>query len=264
MHLLLDIGNTSVKWALLRRGSDQSSGFASAQHSGGLPLDLLAAWDALDGVSRVIAAGVGPESVKEAARRVCAARWGVEPAWVETRSEFQGVRISYREPARLGVDRFLALIAAHHACHGQAPRSASLIVDAGTALTYDLLLADGTHLGGLILPGLRMMRDSLLAGTQIPPQESTEVDVPWATDTAGAVAAGGLHAAAALTERLYGELLQRSPAPAAGPSVAVGPTPRILLTGGDAERLAAVIRLPVDVVPDLVLRGLAACALAPQ
>jgi pantothenate kinase type III len=162
-------------------------------------------------------------------------------------------RIAYREPARLGVDRFLALIAAHRAARGtdHAGRP-SLIIDAGTAITYDLLLANGTHLGGLILPGLGMMRDSLLAGTQIPPQASADAEVPWADDTAAAIAAGGLHAAGALAERLYQQLRDVD--------AGAGREPRLWLTGGDAERLASVIGPPVDQVPDLVLRGLAAFA----
>jgi type III pantothenate kinase len=257
MKLLVDIGNTSVKWALLDpaagAGSDEPRHFGAARHGGGLPLDLLAIWDELDGVTRVTAAGVGPESVKDAVRHVCAARWASQPAWVETRAESDGVRIAYREPARLGVDRFLALIAAHRAARGtdHAGRP-SLIIDAGTAITYDLLLANGTHLGGLILPGLGMMRDSLLAGTQIPPQASADAEVPWADDTAAAIAAGGLHAAGALAERLYQQLRDVD--------AGAGREPRLWLTGGDAERLASVIGPPVDQVPDLVLRGLAAFA----
>jgi type III pantothenate kinase len=141
----------------------------------------------------------------------------------------------------MGVDRWLALIGAHRLCAG-----AVLVVDAGTAITYDLLLASGRHLGGLILPGIEMMRGSLLAGTNIPRVEPEERDLPWAADTGAAVGVGTIEAPAALVERLR----RRLTAAAGGPST-------VLLTGGDAERLRPALEEPVRVEPDLVLRGLA-------
>jgi type III pantothenate kinase len=151
------------------------------------------------------------------------------------------VTVAYAEPARFGVDRWLALLAARR----EAPGSA-LVLDVGTAVTYDLLLADGRHLGGLILPGMRMMRESLLAGTRIPAVEPADSLEPWAADTAPAVAAASVQAPAALTERLRDRL-----------AAAAGEAPTVLITGGDAERLVAALDRPARFVPDLVLRGLA-------
>jgi type III pantothenate kinase len=251
MQLLVDIGNTSIKWALHAADADEPHGFGAAMHGGALPLDLLAAWDALDGIDAVVAAGVGPRAVKDAVVQVCESRFGRVPRWIETRTEAGGVRIAYAEPARLGVDRFLALVAAHRLGQADtAPAPApALIVDAGTAVTYDLLQADGRHLGGLILPGVRLMRDSLLAGTQIPRYEPAEADLAWAADTGEAIAAASIQAPAALTERLHRRLADQADA-----------TPRLILTGGDAGRLAAAVALPAEQIPDLVLRGLAAFA----
>jgi type III pantothenate kinase len=129
-----------------------------------------------------------------------------------------------------------------------------LIVDAGTAATYDLLLPDGIHLGGLILPGVRMMRDSLLAGTNIPRVEPEPAAEPWATDTGTAVAAGSLHAIAALARHLHDRLAERLSA--ACPSERHEP-PAVLLAGGDADILSPLLGRPHRSVPDLVLRGLA-------
>ncbi|MCG6941522.1 MAG: type III pantothenate kinase [Thiohalocapsa sp.] len=248
MQLLVDIGNTSIKWALRHPDDAELNDYGAAMHGGALPLDLLAVWDELDGIDAVIAAGVGPREVKDAVGRVCDACWGCEPKWVETRSEACGVRIAYPEPARLGVDRFLALIAVHQwLAAEQGDPAPALIVDAGTAITYDLLQADGQHLGGLILPGIRIMRDSLLAGTQIPRYEPAEADLAWAADTGEAIAAASIQAPAALIERLGRRLQQHG-----------GTEPQLILSGGDAERLAAAIDLPATHIPDLVLRGLAA------
>ena len=246
MQLLIDIGNTSIKWGLRHPGDVDLTGVGAAMHGGALPLDLLAVWDELDGIDAIIAAGVGPRPVKDAVTQVCSARWGRTPSWVETMAEAHGVRIAYPEPARLGVDRFLALIAVHQRLAEQGTAAPALVVDAGTAITYDLLAADGRHLGGLILPGLRLMRDSLLMGTQIPRYEPTEADLSWAADTGEAIAAASIQAPAALAERLHRRLHQH-----------VGIPAKLILTGGDAERLAAAIERPVEQIPDLVLRGLA-------
>ncbi len=246
MQLLIDVGNTSIKWALRPPRATELTGFGAAMHGGALPLDLLAVWDELDGIDAVIAAGVGPRPVKDAVTRVCKARWDIAPSWVETRPEAHGVRIAYAEPARLGVDRFLALIAVHHRLAEEGTSAPALLVDAGTAITYDLLATDGRHLGGLILPGMKLMRDSLLAGTQIPRYEPAEADLSWATDTGEAIAAASIQAPAALAERLHHRLYRHA-----------GTAPKLILTGGDAERLAAAIELPVEPIPDLVLRGLA-------
>lgn len=249
MKLLVDIGNSSVKWALQTEQGAPLEGFGSALHNGALPLDLLAVWDELSHIDAVIAAGVGPRAVRDAVIQVCNSRFARTPLWIQTQAQAHGIRITYPVPERLGVDRFLALIAAHQLPQATAQPTASLIVDAGTAVTYDVLAADGQHLGGLILPGIRLMRRSLLAGTQIPLHEPAEADLAWAADTGEAIAAASIQAPAALTERLHRRLAEHT-----------GTEPRLILTGGDAGRLAAATQLPAESVPDLVLRGLAAVA----
>jgi len=253
VNLLIDIGNTNLRWA-----SQEGPGIGAPQsvrHGGGAPIDLLAAWDGLAVPHRVLIGNVGGEAVGTAVARVVRALWGLEPEVAVTRTECLGVRVAYRDPSRLGVDRWLVLLAAHARQAG-----AVLIVDAGTAVTYDLLLADGTHLGGLILPGIEMMRAGLFAGTRISrPVPDAVIDQgmnetsaadPWGSDTATAIALGSVQALGALADRLYERLAERGQ----------GPGPAILLTGGDASRLAGVITRPCELVPDLVLQGLARLA----
>lgn len=254
VSLLVEIGNTSLKWALRRDGV--LGDMHAARHEGALPLDVLADWDQLDGIDSLVYSSVGPASVVEAMVRVARARWvsrssdasGVATDLmiraVDTRSEAEGVRIAYQDPSRLGVDRFLALVAAHRRFEGP-----KLIVDAGTAVTFDLLLGDGRHLGGLILPGVRMMRDSLLAGTRIPRYEPLEADAWFATDTGEAIAAASLQAPAATAERLLSRL-------AASGLESNCADPVLILTGGDAERLRLLLDSESSWVPDLVLQGL--------
>ncbi len=239
MNLLIDIGNTNLRWAL--HEARRLEAVQVLVHSGGVPLDLLAAWERLAPPSRVLVSNVGGESVARAVRQVTRAYWGLDPEFVTPRVELAGVRIAYAEPSRLGVDRWLSLIAAR-----AATSRATLILDAGTAATFDLLLADGRHLGGLILPGIEMMRSSLLAGTHIPRIEREPVGDPWACDTGAAVAAGSVQAIAAVAARLYDRLGDEA-----------DETPQLVLTGGDAERLRAALERPFEESPHLVLLGLA-------
>jgi type III pantothenate kinase len=239
MNLLIDLGNTNLKWAL---HSDGTLGeMRTVRHHGALPIDLHAAWEELSTPEQILLARVGADTLVDVLTRSCHSRWGREPRVVRVERRSHGVTVAYRDSERLGVDRWLALLAAH--AHPSGP---VLVVDAGTAITYDLLLADGRHLGGLILPGVEMMRGALRAGTQIPPVEVAECHAEWAADTASAIAAGSVQAPAALAEHL----LHRLAAEAAERA-------ELILTGGDAERLLRALRVPVRHQADLVLRGLA-------
>lgn len=241
MQLLIDLGNTSLKWALW--DGTLLSDMHSARHHGGLPLDLLATWESLDNIQKVRASSVGPETVKAAVTRICISLWQCEPEFIRVDPGRSPVRIAYSEPARLGVDRWLALCAAHFLYPGP-----KLVLHVGTAITYDALLADGQHLGGLILPGISAMRASLLSSTQIPSHESADPDKRlWGGSTGQGIAAACLHAPAALADRLWQQLRQHT-----------GTMPRQLITGGDAERLSPLLSHPSTHHPDLVLQGLQA------
>ena len=239
MELLLDVGNTNLRWTQHRNGELSETRLVT--HYRGVPIDLHAAWEQLEPPRRVLISNVAGPALGDALARACHSYWGLTAELVCTQAESHGVRIAYTSPENLGVDRWLALIGAHGAHPGF-----SLIVDAGTAVTFDLLLRDGGHLGGLILPGVEMMRDSLLSGTHIPRVEADPADVPWATDTAPAIAAASIQAVGALVDRLSQRLMART-----------GEQTQILLTGGDAERIRPIIDADVMQVPDLVLQGLA-------
>lgn len=167
------------------------------------------------------------EALAQRFDRICIAR---------TQAAFGGVRIAYAEPARLGVDRFLALLGAH-ALGGPA-----MVVAVGTALTIDLLGADGRHHGGRIAPSPSLMREAMHARVPHLP-ESGGAYREFADDTAGALASGCEGAALALVER------SREHAAAL-----LGGTPRVLLHGGGADALRN--RLDGEWTPALVLDGL--------
>lgn len=254
VKLLIDIGNTSLKWAL--RNGPQLGPMTAARHFGALPIDVIASWEQIAAVDQILVSSVGPDAVLDAVTAAAAAYWGCALTRVRTQARAHGVTIAYAEPSRLGVDRFLGLVAAH-ALEGSPtdpgsagptavePRAPTLIVDAGTAITFDGLLADGVHLGGQILPGITTMRSSLLQDTQLPSHHTHDHSDVWAQDTGPAIAGASLQAPVALAERLMRQLEQRTGNPA-----------RLVLTGGDAERLAPFLPA-AEHHPDLVLQGLA-------
>ncbi len=156
-----------------------------------------------------------------------------------TQHECGGVRIAYGIPAHLGVDRFLALLAAH-----ARARDPWLVVGVGTALTIDLLGGDGHHHGGRIAPSPTLMREALnLRAPHLPSSGGMYVD--FANDTAAGLASGCEGAAIAL--------IASSRNAAVGH---VGCAPRLLLHGGGAAALLPYLDGAVH-APTLMLEGLA-------
>jgi type III pantothenate kinase len=158
-----------------------------------------------------------------------------------TQAGCAGLRIAYADPSRLGVDRFLALLAARER------GGAALVVGVGTALTLDLVDADGRHHGGRIAPSPSLMREALHARTAALPAEGG-VRVEFAADTADALASGCDGAALALIADAMAAARTR-----------LGADPALLLHGGGAAALQAGLPDAVS-MPGLVLQGLACWA----
>ncbi len=241
MKLLLDLGNSRVKWAL----ADQPCGPWLAHGALGwdenLVEQLQLAWTTYPTVRAVVAASVVDGKREALIANVLAQRFALAPHWMRTPAQACGVRNGYAEPQRLGVDRFLSMIAARAA--GHAP---CVIAGAGTALTLDALAADGQHLGGLIVPGAPLMQRALAGATVHARTEQAGHMLDAACNTADAVTSGCWHAVAALTERF----VQRM-------APLLGGKPTLVLGGGDAEQLLPLLTLPAEIMVDGVLRGLA-------
>ena len=155
---------------------------------------------------------------------------------------------AYVEPQRLGSDRWAALIGAHAAVSGPL-----CVVDCGSAVTLDALDVKGQHLGGLIIPGLDMMRGALINNTsgiheQALARGEGEVSV-LARDTQGAVTGGVLYTLIAVIDRVTADLAADLQSPLTR-----------VITGGDAERLLPLLAGPYRHEPELVLQGLAIVA----
>ena len=246
MMLLLDLGNSRLKWALAAQHPGPWLAQGALGWDADLPAQLQLAWAQHPPVQAVVAASVVDAARESLVAAAVAGKFGAAPRWVRTPTSACGVRNAYGEPQRLGVDRFLAMLAAHAA--GYAP---CVLAGAGTALTLDALTVDGQHLGGLIAPGVQLMQRSLGVATVHARTEQAGDIVDVARNTADAVTSGCWHAAAALIERFVERM---------GP--ALGGAPTLLLGGGDAARLLPLLRLPAHVMPDGVLHGLARWAMA--
>lgn len=238
MRLLLDLGNTRLKWALESGGRWQAQGAAAWSED---PALLASTWQALPVPSAVFGASVVDEPREQAVAAQVRALFGLGIHWLRTPASACGVRNAYPEPARLGVDRFLAMVAAHAAGAGDC-----VLVGVGTALTLDALTAGGQHLGGLIAPGPRLMQQALLGATARVRPRNDGVLVDAADNTSDAVVSGCWQAAAALVERFVGRMAPR-----------LGGTPAVRLDGGDAAELAPLLDLRTSMVEHGVLHGLA-------
>jgi len=253
--VVVDIGNTRIKWA--RADGRRLREKEHAVHAGAEDQALAALVAALESspVERVVVANVGGSALAARLDEVARERFGVRPEHVATAVETLGVRCAYRDPSRLGVDRWVAVVAAHHAALARpdGPRPVG-VINAGTAMTFDAVDARGRHLGGLILPGPRLAAEALARGTRgIGPTR------PATTKPAGLKLLGRS------TEDGVGYATMLAPAAAFDRAAAIvakelGVPPVVYLAGGDAAALAPWLETEVQVEADLVLKGLALIA----
>ena len=227
---LFDLGNTRLKYAPLA-ANGQLGAVCAVAH------DDAEAWlAALPEGGVACMASVASEAQRVALLDALCTRFA-RLHRVHTERVLGSLQIAYAEPANLGVDRFLAMLGA---CGGVA----SLLVGVGTALTIDLVDADGVHRGGRIAPSPQLMREALHArAAQLPASGGDYVE--FADDTAPALASGCDGAAVALIERS----LQQA-------STLLGQAPRLCVHGGGAQALRPHL-LAHDWAPDAVLHGLA-------
>ncbi|MFN3750244.1 MAG: type III pantothenate kinase [Thiobacillus sp.] len=235
VRLLIDAGNTRLKWARVENGEWRAAGSGDYR-------DWAALKRALEGVAACHIACVASGVHAQALAAVLAAA-GVRATWHAAAAAFGEVRNAYETPQQLGVDRWMALIAARARC-----REAVLVVSAGTALTADALLDDGRFLGGVIVPGLALMRQALHTGTAGVAAQAGAVTA-FPRTTADAVESGIVSALCGVVRQQYDYLAAQA-----------GTAPRCLLSGGDAARLHPHLGVPAEIAPMLVLEGIARVA----
>lgn len=226
--LLLDVGNTRLKWRLLNNGAIVQEGSLALAD---INSDL---WAKMSSPGRILGSCVAAQTVQDQLNGLCEQHWKLAPEWFKVEASCAGLTNGY-DVQKLGPDRWAAVIAAFHRVKG-----AVIVVSAGTAITVDAVTAQGHYLGGLILPGLHLMRQALAEKTaRLPLADGAFRDFPTQTDDA--IYSGAIDAACGAIERLARRLGSIAPC---------------VLSGGDASVLASQLPLEVISVDNLVLDGL--------
>lgn len=250
MILELDVGNSRIKWRQLSTDGDVIGRGIVADLA-----ELQAVPNLGSGLSLVRVCCVRKGEVLNSVVHWIKTEYGVEAMVAKVKRVCGDIKIQYQDPSRLGVDRWLAMLAAYSMVKG-----ACIVVDGGTALTVDVIAADGNHQGGYILPGLAMMATSLEQNTAIRLSRDSNCNtLDLGHSTEQAVFHGSLAALVALVEKVaFSELS--------------GQQSCIVFSGGDAETLAesvsfaainksvsgdSELKVGYKIVPDLVLDGLA-------
>jgi len=243
MRLLIDIGNSRIKGGTETRGVIGL--LTPCEWRKRPPSEAFTKiFSALQRPSQVLVSNVAGNAIATALNQWCQERWNMVPEFATVRASCAGMRTLYERPAQLGIDRWLAALAGFVYARG-----AVCVVDAGTALTVDVVTANGEHHGGLIAPGLSLMARSLTQGTAQLALDQVEAVDRFATNTAHAISLGCREAMAGILQRVaerWDHELHESP--------------RWLATGGEAAVIKELSPVPIDVIPDLVLRGLAIAA----
>jgi type III pantothenate kinase len=245
MMLLVDIGNTRVKWAT------SVAGRLSPQQAAEYARWDVAQWRYTLFAGRPIRHVVVASVAGSASRSLlaeAAASSGATLQFIASTAQAAGVRNAYPDPSLLGVDRWVAVIGAHH-----LKGTACCVVDIGTAATVDAVDDDGRHLGGFIVPGPGLMVQSLHSGTSDLAAHSARskpaANTLFADNTRDAIERGCRVTLAALIDRAFYELGGRA-----------ATQPALLGTGGAIDEVARYVIAPLEIVPDLVLHGLARLA----
>jgi type III pantothenate kinase len=231
MRLEFDIGNTNHKWRIVDESGVWLRGHF-ANHSEGLH------GVPYQGVEEIWVSCVGKDTLL-----MRLLDWAQEHKLPVQRAvvtaEAEGVVCAYKEPYRLGVDRWLAVLAAYHRY------GASCIIDIGSAMTVDVVDAQGQHLGGYIVPGYQLLLNALAKDTDKVRWMDREVgdDLSPACDTANAVAAGAKLMLAGFVEQAVARL-------------PIAPV-QVVFTGGGCDLLRKVCQLHGEWQEDLVFEGLA-------
>ena len=240
MKLLIDIGNTRLKWGLTD-GTEIVSGKTLCNREENFQENLLHLWKEIKAPQKIAISCVSAADIQQKVQAIAQQRWpAVQIILAKSQAQAYGVNNAYQQADRLGVDRWLCLLAARH--YHQLP---ACIVDCGTAITVDILDDHGIHQGGVIAPGLTLMKKSLCQGTHDLEFFQIAGRPGLADNTEMAIFSGTLLSVVGLIEQLVKDR---------------GESMNLLCTGGDADLVVRYLSDKAANVPDLVLQGLSIIA----
>ncbi len=247
--LVVDVGNSRMKWAVRGPRGWMAKGTVANQDIGSL---AVRDWQTLERPARAVGVNVAGEAARIRVEGQLA-RWRLPMEWLSASAQAGGVVNRYAVPAQLGADRWASLVAARRravAAHESSPHPC-VVVNAGTAVTIDALDADGAFRGGLILPGIQMMLRALAdntAGLRSAPGHFDE----FPTTTPDALFSGAVQAVCGAIEQMRERVR--------GENAAI----TCYLAGGSAPEIAPRLAEPVEIVDNLVLEGVVVLALLPR
>lgn len=238
MILLVDIGNSRLKWA--QSDGHSISAVTAIDHAGD-PAASIRTMTATKATAVWVAHVMGSEYEGKIVDAV-QSRFGLQARFARTRAQYLGLQCAYTDPARLGIDRWLMLLAAWSEVRG-----ACCVVSAGTALTFDAVDSEGQHQGGFIAPGLTPMLKTTLGSTRFATYDiGANYSEDLGKDTEACVRQGAFLAGlGAIREGLR----------------AAGSPQRKFICGGDAATFLPFLGVEWQRRDELVLRGLLALAL---
>jgi type III pantothenate kinase len=232
--LQLDVGNSGAKWRLVGDGRVLARG----RYRAGDDASRAALLDCATALERVLVSSVASKEAEEKLAALLVARWSVRPWFARTPARTGDLVNSYAEPARMGVDRWLAMVAARRRFSERL-----CVVDAGSALTVDLVAASGEHEGGYIVPGPALMERALLLDTdRVRFEEGVDYALEPGVSTAEAVR--------------HGIALAQVGAVALALEQAAPDSPTLVFCGGGGETLMRLLNRGGEWLPDLVFEGL--------
>jgi type III pantothenate kinase len=247
--LLIDVGNSRLKWAMRGPSGWTARGAVANQDIGSL---AVRDWQNVERPARAVGVNVAGEAARVRVEGQLA-RWRLAVEWLSAGSAAGGVTNRYRIATQLGADRWASLVAARRravAAHATAPR-VCVVVNVGTAVTIDALDAEGIFLGGLILPGVRLMLRALADNTAAL-RTAPGTFAAFPTTTPDAVHSGAVQAVSGAIEQMRQRLR------------AGGEPITCYLAGGGAPDIAPQLAAPVEIVENLVLEGVLVLALLPR
>jgi len=242
--LAIDVGNTRLKWALF----DNPRPGAHAQAQGVEFLDNIdklaeGPWARLPAPTSMLGCVVASDAVKHRVEDQMEL-WEVSPQWVVSSAQEAGLTNGYDHPARLGPDRWVAMIGAWHRMLAMGQRRPIVVAMVGTAVTVEAIDASGKFLGGYILPGHGIMLRALESGTAGLHVPTGEVR-PFPTNTSDALTSGGTYAIAGAMERMVQHVRQHC-----------GADPWCVMAGGAGWKMAPSMSIHFDLVDSLIFDGL--------
>lgn len=241
--LLIDAGNTRIKSAVIR--NDELLVNPAIQHTKDSVFDICRALLESHQTTILYIASVLEATFQHSVKEYCASQ-NIQVFFVKSTAEAYAFRSAYQVPETLGVDRFVAMLGALDL---NTSSDVLIVIDAGTALTIDILMQNGKHLGGTISPGLHVMFSSLHKYTQLDQMFTNNKDLRaqrfYADNTEDAIILGTINSFIAGIEHTIQQAITK-----------VSTNASIIVTGGDAELIANGLQFDCEIHTDLVLRGL--------